>query len=264
MTRCHRNLLCALLTATAGASATHAALLGNFVSQISVYDDPSTVRVGYEVPAGQNIFLNVAGEYGDSARLAGGGGIFAGLSLEYYANYAREGGLTLRLYGLDESGMPSGLLDSRQLNVREGGAILDVSFAYDLRNAVGGALAYTVEFAGLGNGQKAGLIVPDRTPTAGTSPEGYLQRSEQGWAVATVGGTLVDGQPRLKSAVDPEGNVALTLQADPSSRYRLRKLTPASAWLEVAVFVTDANGTARFVFTDASAGAHLYQVQSAD
>lgn len=245
------------------ASSLQAGLIGNFVSQITVYDSPTAPRVGYEVEEGQNIFLNVAGEYGDSVSLAGGGGVFAGLSLEYYANYSRADGLTLRIYSLGPNGLPDTLLDSRLLGIRDGGATVSVDFAYNPANAVGSELAYSVEFSGLGNGQKAGLIVPDREPTVGTSPDSYLQRGSSGWGTASVGGIL--SGPRLTAVQRPDGSVELALRADAATRYQLRTWSGSADedWRSVAFFVTDANGAAQFTLTETALGGHLYRADPA-
>lgn len=156
-----------------------------FRVQVETYSSPSVVTVAYEVPAGANLAHYSAWEYGDDIRLAGTARVLSGIEFEYYSNYARTDGWTFRLYGMDASGLPGELLYATTGDILNGGAQSRIRFGYDaVNNQLPDQFFYTLQFAGIGEGQVAGLIVPDRLPSTGSSAPGFIMRTSDGWADA--------------------------------------------------------------------------------
>ena len=180
-------LLSGIVAATGSAYA--ADPLSNFNASVSTFvgAGPATTTA-YSVNGGANFLYSSANEFGDQVTLAGGGGqVFSSISFEYYANYAQVGGLTLNIYANDgANGVPSTVLDSRTLDIQNGGAVASVSFAYNAANTVPGTFTYAVQFAGYGGANVAGLIVGNASPSVGSSLNDIWEKQGGVWVTKQV------------------------------------------------------------------------------
>jgi hypothetical protein len=182
-------LLSGIVAATGSAFA--AAPLGNFNASVSTYNGvgPATTTV-YNANGSANIIYTSANEFGDQITVAGGANqVFAGISFEYYANYAQAGGLSLNLYRNDGAGgAPSTLLDSRTLDVVNGGGIANVSLSYNASNQLPSSFTYAVQFSGIGGSNIAGLIAGDAVPSVGTSLNDFWEKNGGTWGLKNLSG----------------------------------------------------------------------------
>ena len=174
-----------------------------FHVSVDTYTTPTTTTVGYAVPAGENLAFYTGWEYGDDVTLAAGAGVIANFNFEYYSNYALTDGWTVRIYEQDAvTGRPGRQLDTRTGDLRAGGAFASIQFSYHAANVLPTRFIYTLQFAGIGGGNTAGLIVPNRLPGTGSSEPGFLINTTRGWETAsfTRDGT---GDGDLKIVVPP-------------------------------------------------------------
>lgn len=183
-------LLSGIVAATGSAFA--ADPLSNFNASVSTYvgSGPATTTA-YSVNGSANFLYSSANEFGDQVTLAGGAGqVFSSISFEYYANYSQVGGLTLNIYKNDGAGgAPQTVLDSRALDIQNGGAVASVSFAYNAANALPETFTYAVQFSGLGGANIAGLIAGDASPSIGGSLNDFWQKDGGVWVNHKLSGT---------------------------------------------------------------------------
>lgn len=193
-----------------------------FHVSVDTYSTPETVGVGYEVPAGEDLVFYTGWEYGDDVQLAAGAGVIADLHFDYFSNYSLTDGWTLRLYELDlATGQPGSQLYSKSGNILAGGALATVHFSYEAGNVLPANFFYTVQFTGLGAGNAAGLIVPNRLPTTGQSAPGFLIHTSAGWTQASFtndgtgsGDLAIVSPPQAPAAPTPLGQpVVLSVAA---------------------------------------------------
>jgi hypothetical protein len=153
-----------------------------FRVQVETYSTPDTLAVGYAVPAGDNVVFYTGWEYGDDVQLAAGAGGLADFHFDYRSNYALTDGWTFRLYELDlVSGLPGRQIFSQQGNLQSGETTATIHFSSAVASAWPVNFFYSVQFTGLGGGKVAGLVVPNRLPTTGTSAPGFLIYTPNGW-----------------------------------------------------------------------------------
>jgi len=193
---------------------------------VAVLAGASTVQaaVVYELSSGPgNGYYQGLREFGDELKLAGSDRVIESFSFDYFANYAQASGLTFRIYANDGaiisgSKVPGTLLDERTLDVAAGGGHVAINFPYDAANVLPDAITYTVAFSGIGGGSlnRAGLVLPDSSPTTGTSFDDIWQRTGTGasdWALIQV--TDLNGVPVIANfkatvtAVPEPGTIAL-------------------------------------------------------
>lgn len=186
----------------------------------------SSVRasVVYEVSSGPgNDFYQGFKEFGDELHLAGTDRVIESFSFDFFANYAQTGGMTFRIYANDGatvsgSKTPGTVLDVRTIDVTEGGGHVKIDFPFDAANVLPDTITYTVTFSGIGAGSpnRAGLILPNATPSVGNSFDDIWQRTGTGasdWALIQV--TDPSGVPVIANfratvtAVPEPGTIAL-------------------------------------------------------
>jgi len=247
----------ALVLALAG-SGSLLAFEGSFVSAITVYSAPdSAPTVAYEVPSGGNYVYYSPREYGDDVELEGTDRVIAGLSLEYYSNYALDDGLTIRLYEADSNGQPGDLIYTTSADILNGGAYLNVGFAYDLGNVLPDSLVYTVQFSGFDGTHQAGLIAPDEAPTTGASSGHFLEKRGQAWLEMEFSGTfrgrrlgVIRNGNILKFKVEAEPNASVPLEGTASLN---------GNWEPVGAVETDAEGVGEFDIEIGATGMAFYR-----
>lgn len=175
------SVVCGLLAA---GSALAQNLLSNFNASVGAYvgTGPATTTI-YNVNGGANFLYSSANEFGDQVTVAGGAGqVISSLSFEYYANYAQAGGLALKVYANDGAGgTPGTVLDSRSLDIQNGGAIATISFAYDAANTLPGSFTYAVQFGGFGGANVAGLIAGNANASVGSSLNDIWEKQGGVW-----------------------------------------------------------------------------------
>lgn len=175
----------------------------------------------YQVSGSGNFSYYTPSEYGDEIVLGGGGRILTEFKFEYFSNYNFAQGITFNLY--DQSGptvsgakSPGSLLYSTKLDLYDGGGLVSLSFPEDPANTVADRLTWTVKFSGAGFGNnKAGLIVPNATPSVGKSGNDFWVRTGAGqadWALQNFGpGGPTANFVATVSAVPEPGTVALAV-----------------------------------------------------
>lgn len=218
-------------------------LEGNFVASVSVYTGPdSTPSVAYSVPAGKNLFYNTGNEVADDIDLAGSGRIIASISFEYYANYALADGLVLRMYDRGNGGRPGDLLHTQTMNVRDEGAIVTISFNYNSANVLPDRLFFSVQIAGTGDGNVAGLIVPDREATVGDSKDQVWEKKDGEWEKLE----LSEYPPKVRFERRGKRN-RFGVQHRPHARVRVETLRHLEdIWEPVTEIDTDDTGYAEY------------------
>jgi PEP-CTERM motif len=109
------------------------------------------------------------------------------VAFEYFSNYAQSGGLVVKMYDNDGAGGAPGTLEytSAPLDIKLNGAQVNISFA---NVTIQPTMTLTVQFAGEGSGNAAGLVNPQVSPDVGTGPNGYWQNDAGGWALHTLNG----------------------------------------------------------------------------
>lgn len=184
----------ALLPLLSGIVATSSAFaadpLSNFGGSVSAYvgAGPATTVV-YNVPTGgANFLYSSANEFGDQVSIVGGAGqVVSSISFEYYANYALAGGLSFNVYKNDgPGGSPLTSIDTRTLDITDGGGIKSVDFTYNAANVLPESFTYTVKFSGIGGANEAGLIVPNSLATIGSSANDLWEKTGGVWATKQV------------------------------------------------------------------------------
>lgn len=153
-------------------------------------------QVVYQHSGSGNFSYTTGSEYGDEVVLpthviSGVQWVITGFSFEYAANYALAGGLTFRIYeqnGVPISGSasPGTEIYEKAIDIVNGGAVVNIDFAYDAANTIPNRLTYTVQFSGLLPGNTAGLIIPGGTPAIGSSANDFWEKTGSGandWAL---------------------------------------------------------------------------------
>jgi hypothetical protein len=158
--------------------------LSNFNASVGAYvgTGPATTTI-YSVNGGANFMYSSANEFGDQVTVSGGAGqVISSLSFEYYANYAQSGGLSLKVYANDGvGGAPGTQLDSRSVDIKQGGANLSLNFSYDAANILPTTFTYAVQFAGHGGANVAGLITGNAVPSVGSSLNDFWEKRGGAW-----------------------------------------------------------------------------------
>ncbi len=186
----------------------------------------SSVRasVVYELSSGPgNDFYQGFKEFGDELRLGGTDRVIESFSFDFFANYAETGGMTFRIYANDGalvsgSHTPGTILDVRTIDVTPGGGHVKIDFPIDSANVLPDTITYTVSFSGIGAGSpnRAGLLLPNSTPSVGASFDDIWQRTGPGasdWALIQT--TDANGLPVIANfratvtAVPEPGTLAL-------------------------------------------------------
>mgnify|MGYP000249076544 CR=1 FL=1 len=163
----------------------------------------------FEVPAGNNSFYSTSLEYGDQVALSGlsPGWTLESITIPYYSNYASTGALTVKLYANDGFGGSPGtvLYSSAPLDILDDGATISIPFANTIDNIAPSGFTYTVSFAGFGGNNSAGLIVPNLTPSVGTSFNDYWENTTgTGWQLRTMAnGDLANFQVSITAVPEP-------------------------------------------------------------
>ncbi len=180
-------LLSGIVAATGSAYA--ADPLSNFNASVSAYvgAGPATTTV-YNVNGGANFLYSSANEFGDQISIAGGAGqVVSSISFEYYANYTQAGGLTFNVYANDGvGGTPGTVIDTRALDVTSGGAVKTIDFAYNAANVLPETFTYSVQFAGFGGANVAGLIVGNANASIGSSLNDIWEKQGGAWTSKQV------------------------------------------------------------------------------
>ena len=219
----------------------------NFRATFRVYDSPSSVpTVAYEVPAGGNFSYYSNREVADDVELAGTGRIIAGVTFEYYANYALTGGLTFRMYERSVNGVPGTLVYSLPLDILQGGGIVNIDFNYDATNILPQRFFFSVQFdQATRGGNVAGMILPDREATTGSSADRLLEKRGNSWHPID----LKAGRGQRLGLRRSEDGRKLRMQvvAEPRSRLKVEGVRNlGEAWSEVGEVVTDDAGVGEF------------------
>lgn len=220
------------------------ALESNFQAKFLVYGSPGdTPSVAYEVPAGQNLSYFTGREVADDVILSGTNRIIAGVSFEYYANYALAGGLTFRIYERTEAGVPGAMVYSLPLDILDGGGIVDISFNYDALNVLPQRFFYSVQFDDVEQGNVAGMMVPDRKATTGFSSDQLMEKRGNHWLPVDL--TADRG---LRLGLTRDGNkFRVWVVGTPNSLVKIESGGDfGGTWAEVAEVETDASGYAEY------------------
>ena len=240
-----KSLLRLILLAAAGfAGGAALAVESNFQAKFLVRGSPGdTPSVAYEVPAGQNLSYFTGREVADDVILSGTNRVIAGVSFEYYANYALAGGLTFRIYERTESGVPGEMVYSLPLDILNGGGIVDISFSYDALNVLPQWFFYSVQFDEVEQGDVAGMMVPDRKATTGFSSDQLMEKRGNRWLPVDL--TAARG---LRLGLTRDGNkFRLWVVATPNSLVKIESGDDfGGGWAEVAEVETDASGYAEY------------------
>lgn len=219
-------------------------LAGNFQAMFLTYDRPDrSPEVAYSVPAAGNYYFPTSAEVADDIELEDGEGVIAGIRFEYYANYAQAAGLVFRIYEKDLRGNPGELLHSQTIDVWLNGAVVNVSFAYNVANVLPEEFFFSVQFPAATGSQKAGPIVADRKPAVGDSDDELLLREGDDWKELE----LKDRPQRVK--VSREGKkLRFALKEDRRKRVRVERSQRLDAgWTAVGETETDDNGDGEFL-----------------
>lgn len=234
-----------LLLATAVSAAYPAwSVEANFRASFLVYGNPtSTPAVAYSVPAGSNFSFFTDREVADDVTLSGTDRIIAGVAFEYYANYAETGGLMFRMYERANSGVPGALIYSIPLDILQGGGLVDIAFSYDVTNVLPDQFFYSVQFAGVQQGNVAGMIVPDQSATSGSSADQVLEKRGNKWLEVD----LNSGRGR-RVGLRREGNsLRLAISDAPRTVVTVESTSGLGVgWNPVGQVETDDNGDAEF------------------
>jgi hypothetical protein len=219
----------------------------NFQATFRVYDSPSsTPTVAYEVPAGGNYSFYSDREVADDVELAGNGRIIAGVTFEYYANYALTAGLTFRMYERSANGVPGTLVYSLPLDILQGGGIVNIDFTYDATNILPQRFFYSVQFnRATTGGNVAGMILPDRKATTGSSADRLLEKRGNAWLPIDLN---AGRGLRLGLRKSEDGRkVRMQVVAEPRTRLKVEAVRNlGEVWSEVAEVVTDDAGVGEF------------------
>jgi len=233
-----------LLAGIAAVTASADSIEGNFQATFLTYDRPDrSPEVAYSVLAGGNYYYPTSAEVADDIELEDGSGIIAGIRFEYYANYAQASGLLFRVYGKDRQGNPGELLHTQAIDVRLDGAVVNVSFAYNVANVLPEEFFFSVQFPAATGSQKAGPIVADRKPSVGDSDDKLLIRQGDAWKELE----LRDTPQRVK--VSREGKkLRFALKEDRRKRVRVERSQRLDVgWTAVGETETDDNGDGEFL-----------------
>jgi hypothetical protein len=235
------RLLYGLITFSAAnlAFASNIALEANFMASFSVYSSPtSQPALAYSVPSGKNLSYLTGNEVADDVELGGRARILANISFEYYANYALADGLTFRMYDWGRDNRPGDEIYSVSMDVRNEGAIVNISFGYNLENVLPEKFFFSVEVAGTGGGKVAGLIIPDRKATVGDSDDQAWERVNGEWQKLT----LSERPPKVKFERRGQRN-RIGLNHRPHTRVVVESSGHLDeVWRHVTELRTDANG----------------------
>ncbi len=227
----------------AGSAVADSSLEGNFQASFYVYGSPtSSPSVAYSVPAGKNLSYFTGNEVPDDVDLAGRGRIFAGVSFEYYANYALDDGLVFRMYERGNGNEPGDLIYSLALDVLKEGAVVSISFAYNAANVVPDRFFYSVQVAGTGAGKVAGLIVPDRDASVGDSKDQAWEKVNGEWEKLE----LSERAPKVRYERHGKRN-KFGVNHRPRSRVRVETVGHLNeTWRMVTELETDDNGDVEY------------------
>lgn len=230
------------LLASAAASlafAGNTALEANFVASFSVYSSPtSQPALAYVVPSGKNLSYFTGNEVADDVELGGRSRILANISFEYYANFALAEGLTFRMYDWGRGDRPGDEVYSVSMDVRNEGAIVKISFGYNLVNVLPDRFFFSVQIAGTGGSKVAGLIVPDRKANVGDSDDKAWERVNGEWERLK----LSERPPKVKFERRGRRN-HISLNHRPHTRVVVESSSHVDEdWRHVAELQTDANG----------------------
>ncbi len=233
--------ICSLLASAAAtlAFADNTALEANFVASFSVYSSPtSQPALAYSVPSGKNLSYFTGNEVADDVELGGRARILANIRFEYYANFALADGLTFRMYDWGQGNRPGDEIYSISMDVRSEGAIVNISFGYNVANVLPEKFFFSVQVAGTGGGKVAGLIVPDREATVGDSDDKAWERVNGEWEKLT----LSERPPKVKFERRGRRN-RIGLSHRPHSRVVVESSSHLDeVWRHVTELQTDANG----------------------
>lgn len=241
--------------------ATYAALESNFLAQVEVYSSPtSSPTLAYEVPTGENFAYYTAREVGDLVTLEGDDRVIASIGFEYYASYARTDGITFRMYELAANGNPGALIYSKAADILSGGGVVDISFSYDAANVLPDQFFYTVQFAGVEQGQVAGFIVPDRDATVGTADDHIWEKRGNAWLELTVTGPF---RGRRLGVIKNGTQLKFALEAEPLTTVALEGATSLNGqWQTVGTVTTDDGGAAEFEVDAGASDVLFYRTKS--
>ena len=222
------------------------AVEANFQASFLVYGSPtSTATVAYEVPTGQNLSYYTDREVADDVTLSGTDRIIAGVRFEYYANYAKTAGLTFRMYEMTRSGKPGSMIYSLPLDILQGGGVVNIAFNYDSTNILPERFFYSVEFDSNRPSDLAGMMVPDREATTGSSSDQMYEKRGNAWLPID----FKEGRGRKLgfSRDDDRKKFRVHFSGEPKSRVKIQKLNNLNGdWEDAGEVDTDANGDAEF------------------
>jgi hypothetical protein len=169
--------------------------------------------------------------------------VIAGVSFEYYANYALTGGLTFRIYERSEAGVPGAMVYSLPLDILDGGGVVDISFNYDAMNVLPQRFFYSVQFDEVEQGNVAGMMVPDRKATKGYSADQLMEKRGNHWLPVNL---TADRGLRLGLTRDGD-KFRVWVVATPNTLVTIESGSEfGGTWAEVAEVETDASGYAEY------------------
>ncbi len=227
------------VTSVSLAVADNTALEANFVASFSVYSSPtSQAALAYSVPSGKNLSYFTGNEVADDVELGGRSRILANISFEYYANFALADGLTFRMYDWGQGNRPGDEIYAVSMDVRNEGAVVNISFGYNVVNVLPEKFFFSVQIAGTGGSKVAGLIVPDREATVGDSDDKAWERVNGEWEKLS----LSERPPKVKFERRGRRN-HIGLSHRPHTRVVVESSSHLDeVWRHVTELQTDANG----------------------
>lgn len=171
-------------------------------------------NVVYQAVPGGNFAFSTASEYGDEILLGGTDRFITGFSFEYTANFAAAGGGVFSIYANDGAmiggvAAPGTSLFSTSFDVVDGGGVVNVAFPGT--ETIPDRLTYTVQFAGVGGANTAGLIA-DANVTEGSSGNDFWLRTGPGmddWQLSNFGAGAEANFVATVTAVPEPGTIAL-------------------------------------------------------
>lgn len=179
------------------------------VASVVAIASASADTIYYVAPGANNFYNSLSGtEYGNQVSFPSnpsGAWTISSLTVPYYANYALNGGLTLKIYSNNGTGGAPGtqLWSSGPLDVLNGGGSVTVPFPFSPDNQIPNTLTYTVSFAGSGvAGNKAGLYLPGSNPAVG-SAQGIWSGAAGIWEKRAVDGGLPVFQATITAVPEP-------------------------------------------------------------
>jgi hypothetical protein len=238
-----------------------ASLESSFLAQVQVYSSPASLpTLAYEVPAGENFAYYTAREVGDLVTLAGSDRVIAGIGFEYYANYAQAGGIAFRMYDMAANGKPGELIYSNTADILAGGGVVDISFSYDAANVLPDQFFYTVQFAGVQQGQVAGFIVPDREASVGVADDHVWEKRGNAWLELTVTGPF---RGRRLGVIKNGSLLQFAVKAEPFTTVSLEGAASLDGqWQNAGSVTTDEGGDAEFEIDAGSSEILFYRTKA--